>query len=200
MFIKHTLKNALIISGLMGSSAAMAAMGGTPIQGGSGSVNITGTVSAATCSAAIDSTNHSFIVTTAELAQPSGTSLARPYSTITLSGCNGLTLNPTINASNLYGTDGWYGAFSEYTDNTISPLRYQVAFEGDGISGGAISNGLIVTTLNGLTQPTGPVNIPVNSDHYVLKLITDIKTTGNGYHNGISLTPTATYTYNLNYA
>ncbi|EKI6305941.1 hypothetical protein PF374_004500 [Salmonella enterica] len=199
MFIKHTLKNALIISGLMGSSAAMAAMGGTPIQGGSGSVNITGTVSAATCSAAIDSTNHSFIVTTAELAEPSGTSVARPYSTVTLTGCNGLTLNPTVNASAINGAGGWYGAFTEYTDS-VAPLRYQVAFEGDGISGGATSNGLIVTMVDGKTPPAGPVTIPVNSDHYVLKLITDIKTTGNGYNAGISLTPTATYTYNLNYA
>lgn len=193
--------------GLTGSSVVIAAsIPGDTVAGSSGVMVISGTVTTTTCAASIDNTNHTFVISRNEVQAGSGATgdvLAEPWSTITLTGCNGQTLTPSVVAD--YRIDNWHGRFRPLTSN--DPVRYQVAVTGDNITGGAEGVGKAGSRrfrVDGMASDNPP-QIAVNSDNYTMRLITQVQrqntingfAPSNGFNPGDALS--ASYTYSMTY-
>lgn len=199
--MKNTFKYvALAALGLTGSSVVIAAsISGDTVAGSSGVMAIAGTVITTTCAASIDSTDHSFVMVSNEVAgKTTGDVLAEPGSTIMLTGCNGQNITATANANNRI--DEWHGRFDGVTGNDL--VRFQVAVAGEGITGGAEGRGQAGShrfPLNG-SAPNIPLVINVNSDNYMLKLTTQIqKSFAAATSLGDMTDLAASYTYSMTY-
>ncbi|EGH8741921.1 hypothetical protein IFF17_004582, partial [Salmonella enterica] len=171
----------LILSGLMGSSAAMAAgtvMTGDAISGSgaTGTVNITGTVTSSTCSVSLDQPWQNIYIARSQFTDPgvsNGSVVSQPYSTITFTGCNGQNIKATIQAQTVQSGDAWYGKFPQVDTSFI---RYVAGFSGEGVTGGnaTMIPGAHLAALDGTDGGKQPVTIAVNSDDYKLKVLAGI--------------------------
>lgn len=187
-------KYAVILTAMMGSAAAIAATG-DPVDGSNFTITVRGTVLSGTCTAAIDSNNQSFDVSSTQVSTATqGTRLASLNTAIMLTSCNGVPMSAKVQAGTAFGASNMVGSF---TEEGSSVLGYAVGFSAaTGLEGGTGDNHYVPVDNSAATTP---LTITPDSDNYRLQMSTDVYKVGAGALAGGVSTLSGTYTYSLTY-
>ncbi|EBR4458254.1 hypothetical protein C2478_20410 [Salmonella enterica] len=192
--MNNRIKYAAIIVGILSSSATMAAMSGTPVQGGEATVNMIGHITATSCSATIDATGQSFNLNRSDISKAvAGTNLAAPFSTLTLKDCGDVQLSAKVTASKRLDGDNMTGALEGDKANV---LGYTVGFSGNGVTGGTGDNHNVPVDGSSVTSR---LLITPDSGDYKLKMITYVNRVGSSEVPPDITALTGNYNYSITY-